>query len=73
MGWLGVVDLKAGGECALSELVRVVAQECVVIAQEGIVDGGVSLADDQVLMLGNHLGNTRINSSLYNQNHTASR
>lgn len=46
-----VVDLEARGERALGELVRVVAQEGVVVAQERIADGRAGVRQQQVLVL----------------------
>ena len=56
MGWLGVVDLEAGGQGALGEGVRVVAEEGVVVAQQGVVDAAAGRsARDQGLVLSDHL------------------
>lgn len=52
---LGVVDLEAGGQCALGELVRVEAEEGVVVAQQGVVDGAVRVCQQEVLVLLDHL------------------
>lgn len=51
MRWVGIVDLEAGGQCALSERVRVVAEEGVVVAQQRVVDGAVWVCQQQILML----------------------
>ena len=56
MGRLGVVDLEAGGQGALGEGVRVVAEEGVVVAQQGVVDAPAGRpARHQVLVLSDHL------------------
>lgn len=47
----GVVDLEAGGQCALGEGVSVVAEEGVVVAQQGVVDGAVGVCQQQILVL----------------------
>lgn len=52
---LGVVDLEASGQCALGELVRVEAEEGVVVAQQGVVDGAVRVCQQEVLVLLDHL------------------
>lgn len=48
---LGVVDLEAGGERALGEWMWVVAEEGVVVAQQGVVDGAVGVCQQQILVL----------------------
>lgn len=51
MRWLGVVNLKAGGEGTLGERVWVVTEEGIVIAQQGVVDGVFWLCQEQILVL----------------------
>lgn len=51
MRWLGVVDLEAGSQCALGEGVGVVAEEGIVIAEQGVVDGAVWVCQQQILVL----------------------
>lgn len=51
MGWVGVVYLESGGQGALGKRVRVVTEESVVIAEQGVVDCVVAVRDEQVLML----------------------
>lgn len=48
---LGVVDLEAGSQRALGEGVWVVAEEGVVIAEQGVVDGAVRVSQQQILVL----------------------
>ena len=57
MGRLGVVDLEAGGQGALGEGVRVVAEEGVVVAQQGVVDAAAAGHPEghQGLVLSDHL------------------
>ena len=57
MGRLGVVDLEAGGQGALGEGVRVVAEEGVVVAQQGVVDAAAAGRPEghQGLVLSDHL------------------
>ena len=55
MGRLGVVDLEAGCQGALGEGVGVVAEEGIVVAQQGVVDGVVAVSQQQVLVLGDNL------------------
>lgn len=48
---LSVVDLEAGGQCALGEGVWVVAEEGIVVAQQGVVDGAVWVCHQHILVL----------------------
>lgn len=57
---LGVVDLEAGSQCALGEGVRVVAEEGIVIAEQGVVDGAVWVCQQQILVLVYYLTFTTI-------------
>ena len=52
---IGEVHLESSQEGALGELVRVEAEKPVVVAEEGVVDGSVSRAQQYVLMLSYHL------------------
>ena len=52
---LGVVDLETGGQRALGEGVRVVAEEGIVVAQQGVVDGAVRVCQEQILVLAYYL------------------
>lgn len=52
---LGVVDLEASGQRALGEGVGMVAEEGVVVAQQGVVDGVVWICQEQILVLVYHL------------------
>lgn len=50
---LRVVDLEASGQSALGEGVRMVAEEGVIVAQQGVVDACV--CRQHILMLADHL------------------
>lgn len=50
-----IVDLEAGSQCALSEGVWVVAEEGIVVAQKGVVDGAVWVCQQQILVLAYYL------------------
>lgn len=59
VGWPGVVDLEAGGQGALAEGLRVVAEEAIVVAQQPVVHRAVGVSQQQVLMLLDHLAANR--------------
>lgn len=44
--WFREVHLEACGECSLCEVVRVVVQERIVVAQQGVVNAVVRLGND---------------------------
>lgn len=57
MRWLCIVHLETCCQSPLCEVVRVVAQEGIVITQQCVVDGVVGFGNKQVLMLGDYLQN----------------
>lgn len=57
MRWLCIVHLETCCQSPLCEVVRVVAQEGIVITQQCVVDGVVGFGKKQVLMLDDYLKN----------------
>lgn len=51
MSGSSVVDLEPGGQRPLSEVVRMVTEEGVVVAEQSVVNAGVGVAQQQFLVL----------------------
>ena len=66
---MGVVDLEACSEGALAEGVGVVAEEGVVVAQQCVVDSGVTVSHQQLLVLRDHLWTERERHILLSTSH----